>query len=120
MSTVLSHLQSDVSEVSYFHRLGKLGDKPRPVKVIFTSVSRAQAALSNSKNLNDWESRIYVKGDKTKSESEEYKRIGKRKSDLLLQHPTIDPQNPIVTLAKGVLKVNGTEVDRYNPIQSLF
>ena len=122
VSAVLDHLNSDISGVSHFHRLGKPGaeDKPRPVKVIFKAVTQAQIVLSNSKKLNEWEERIYVKADKTKSEANEFKRIGRRKEELLLQHPTTDPENPIVTLAKGVLKVNGTEVDRYNPIQSLF
>ena len=120
VSAVLSQLQSDISKTSNFHRLGKPGDNPQPVKVYFFSPSQAQLALSNSKNLNEWEARIYVKADKTKSEAEEFKRIGKRKEELLLQHPTVDPDNPIVTLAKGILKVNGTEVDRYKTPQTLF
>ena len=120
VSAVLSQLQSDISKTSYFHRLGKPGDNPRPVKVYFISQKEAQLALSNSKKLNEWEARIYVKADKTKSEAEEYKRIGKRKAELLLQHPTVDPDNPIVTLSKGILKVNGTEVDRYKTPQTLF
>ena len=58
--------------------------------------------------------------DKTKKETEEFKRIGERKDDLLLQYPTTDPQNPIVTSRKGVLKGNGTEVVRYNSALSLL
>ena len=121
VSTVLSKLDSDMSCVSNFHRMGKPGgDRPRPVKVILKSTTLAHNVLSKSKNLKNWESDIYVKPDKTKKEAEEFKRIGKRKADLLLQHPTTDPNNPIVTLTKGILRVNGTEVDKYNPIQSLF
>ena len=76
--------------------------------------------VNSAKKLNELDENIYVKPDKTKKEAEEFKRIGKRKADLLLQHPTTDPENPIVTLKKGVLRVNGVEVDRYNPVQSLF
>ena len=120
VAAVLSHLESDISKTSYFHRLGAAGDNPRPIKVFFNSMKEAQTAISNSKNLNQLKEKIYVKADKTKSEAEEYKRIGKRKSELLLQHPTVDPNNPVVTLAKGILKVNGTEVDRYKSPQTLF
>ena len=76
--------------------------------------------FQKAKILKNWESDIYVKPDKTKKEAEEFKQIGKRKADLLLQHPTNDPNNLIVTLTKGILRVDGTEVDKYNPIQSLF
>ena len=120
VAAVLSHLESDISKTSYFHRLGAAGDNPRPIKVYFNSMKEAQTAISNGKNLNQLKEKIYVKADKTKSEAEEYKRIGKRKSELLLQHPTVDPNNPVVTLAKGILKVNGTEVDRYKSPQTLF
>ena len=61
-----------------------------------------------------------MKPDKSKKEAEEFKRIGNRKDELLKQHPTVDPANPIVKLEKGVLTVNGKEVDRYKPVQSLF
>ena len=80
----------------------------------------AQKVITNGKKLYELDMNIYVKPDKTKKESEEFKRIGRRKGEMLLLHPTTDPENPIVTLAKGVLKVNGQEVDRYNPVQSLF
>ena len=120
VAVLLLELGSDTAELSYFQRMGKPSGNPRPIKVILKSVTEAQKVISNSKNLNALEMNIYAKPDKTKKEAEEFKRIGKRKADLLLQHPTIDPQNPIVTLIKGVLRVNGTEVDRYNPVQSLF
>lgn len=120
VAALLLHLESDTAELSYFQRMGKPNGNPRPIKVILKSVMEAQKVILNSKKLNGLEMNIYVKPDKTKKEAEEFKRIGKRKAELLLQHPTTDPQHPIVTLTKGVLRVNGTEVDRYNPVQSLF
>ena len=93
---------------------------PRPFKVIMKSVVEAEKVMKNGEKLNELDMNIHVKPDKTKKEAEEFKRMGKRKAELLLQHPTIDPENPIVTLTKGVLRVNGAEVDRYNPVQSLF
>ena len=46
--------------------------------------------------------------------------MGKRKAELLEQYPTEDGADPRVTLEKGVLKLDGTEIDRYKPVQSLF
>ena len=50
----------------------------------------------------------------------EFKRLGKEKEKLLAQYPTIDADNPRVTLSKGSLKVDGVEVDKYEPVQTLF
>ena len=63
---------------------------------------------------------IYIKADKTKGEQKEFTRLGKRKSELLEQNPTVDGQDPRVKLEKGVLMLDGIEVDRYNPVQSIF
>ena len=121
VSAIVKFLNGDMSTVSRFYRMGKEpGDKPRPIKVICKTVSDAQNLIKNSKNLKDLDINVYVKPDKTKKEAEEFKRIGARKAELLIKHPTTDPQNPIVKLEKGVLTVNGAEVDRYNPVQSLF
>ena len=46
--------------------------------------------------------------------------MGKRKAELLQQYPVDGDADPRVTLVKGVLKLDGTEVDRYQPVQSLF
>ena len=107
VSALLLFLGSDAAELSYFQRMGKPNGNPRPLKVILKSVMEAQKVISNSKKLNDLEMNIYAKPDKTKKEAEEFKRIGKRKAELLLQHPTTDPDNPVVTLKKGVIRVNG-------------
>ena len=60
---------------------------------------------------------IYVKPDKTKGEQEEFQRIGKRKDALLAEY---DNDNERVILDKGVLFVDGVEVDRYKSVQTLF
>ena len=58
--------------------------------------------------------------DKTKKENEEFKRVGDKKRQLLEQYPTEDEANPRVVLQKGVLTLDGVEVTRYQPIQTLF
>ena len=121
VSAIIKFLEGDMSEVSRFYRMGKEpGDKPRPIKVILKTVANAQNLLSKSKNLKNLDINVYVKPDKTKKEEEEFKRIGARKAELLIKHPTVDPQNPVVKLEKGVLSVDGKVVDTYNPVQSLF
>ena len=114
---------ADLTVVDSF-RLGKPGgDKPRPIKVTFSSSAAATTLLTNShqlKPLKDKGLTIYVKPDKSKGEVTEFKRLGKEKERLLAQYPTIDPENPRVTLSKGSLKVDGVEVDKYEPVQTLF
>ena len=63
---------------------------------------------------------IYIKPDKTKSEQNEFQPLGKKKEELLLKYPTVDKTNPRVTLKKGSLQVDGVEVDKYEPAQTLF
>ena len=95
--------------------------KVRPIKVRFISPTCVTSILTNSKKLSDSSDRkIYVKPDKSKSENTEFQRMGKRKEELLKQYPTENENEPRVTLVKGVLKLDGTEVDRYQPVQSLF
>ena len=121
VTAIVELLKGDMAEVSHFYRMGKEpGDKPRPVKLIFRNMPSAQNLLKNGKELKNLDINVYVKPDKSKKEAEEFKRIGNRKEELLKQHPTVDPENPIVKLEKGVLTVNGKEVDRYKPVQSLF
>jgi hypothetical protein len=100
-------------------RLGaKSEGKIRPLKVRFTSSSHASAVLKASKKLKDLaEHNIYVKPDKTKAEQEEFKRIGKRKEELLVEYNNDESK---VKLEKGVLYANGIEVDRYKSVQTLF
>ena len=103
-------------------RLGTLdeGDteKRRPLKVKFLSSSHASAVFGAKEKLKDIHGEnIYVKPDKTKGEQEEYQRIGKRKTELLAEYGN---DNERVKLNKGVLYVDGVEVDRYKSMQSLF
>ena len=103
-------------------RFGKLDDanpgKCRPIKVRFISSAPATAALNAKQKLNDLVGHtIYIKPDKTKAEQEEFKRIGKRKTDVLQEYNN-DAER--VKLTKGVLYVDGVEVDRYKSVQTLF
>ena len=108
--------------VKEIFRLGKIdvGDteKRRPLKVKFTSSAPASAALSAGQKLKQIEGQsIYVKPDKTKGEQEEFKRLGKRKEELLKEY---NNDNTRVKLEKGVLYVDSVEVDRYKSMQTLF
>ena len=111
--------------VNDHYRLGKVGDKPRPIKITFESKEMAGSVLSCSRKLKDLKSEsesinCYFKPDKTKSEQAEFQRLGKKKGELLLQYPTGDGDTPRVTLKQGSLKVDGVEVDKYEPVQTLF
>ena len=108
------------SAVKEMFRLGaKSDDKTRPLKVRFNSSSPASAVLKAGKKLKDLgeDYNIYVKPDKTKAEQEEFKRIGKRKEEVLLEYNNDESK---VKLEKGVLYANGIEVDRYKSVQTLF
>ena len=102
-------------------RLGREGDRPRPIKLIFHSPSEAFSAISNSENLKKVVNhKIFIKPDKSKSENAEFKRVGDKKKELLEEYPTIEGQRPRVVLKKGVLTLDGVEVTRYTPVQTLF
>ena len=107
-------------------RLGKevTPDKPRPIKISFSEKNMAFDVQGNTKKLNDLKDshreNVYIKPDKTKAEVAEFQRLGKKKEELLKKYPTVDDENPRVVLAKGSLKVDEVEVDKYQPVQSLF
>ena len=63
---------------------------------------------------------VYCKPDKSKSEQTEFQRLGKKKGELILEYPTPEGGNPRVTLQKGSLQVDGVEVDKFEPPQTLF
>jgi hypothetical protein len=119
----------DVERTDTF-RLGKVTtDKPRPIKITFPNKDMAFLLLSKAvklKELKDLiDQNIYCKPDKSKSEQAEFQRLGKKKEELLTQYPTPvteegTPGPPRVILEKGTLKVDGTEVDRFAPPQTLF
>ena len=96
-------------------------DKVRPMKVKFVTPAPVTSILKNAKKLSESSNRkIYIKSDKSKAENSEFQRLGKRKTELLEQYPSDNDNDPRVTLVKGVLKLDGAEVDRYKPVQSLF
>ena len=88
---------------------------------MLTSRENAKDVLAKSTALSKYkEHTIYIKPDKSKSEQQEFTRLGKRKKELLDQNPTNEGQEPRVKLEKGVLKLDGIEVDRYKSVQSIF
>ena len=113
--------QSQEKMVDCF-RIGPIvEDKVRPIKVKFVTPAPVTSILKNAKKLSESSNRkIYIKSDKSKAENSEFQRLGKRKTELLEQYPSDNDNDPRVTLVKGVLKLDGAEVDRYKPVQSLF
>ena len=78
----------------------------------FFSPISVTTILKNSRKLSESSNqRIYIKPDKSKSESAEFQRLVKRKAELLEQYPTENNAERWVTLMKGVLKLDETEVD---------
>ena len=121
VSFVFQYIQVSENSIRSIFRLGKEGEKPRPIKVILTSRENAKDVLAKSTALSKYkEHTIYIKPDKSKSEQQEFTRLGKRKKELLDQNPTNEGQEPRVKLEKGVLKLDGIEVDRYMSVQSIF
>ena len=99
--------------------------RSRPIKIVFQASEMARAVLSDSKKLKDLfngtDTNIYIKPDKTKAEREEYTRLGKKKDELILRHPTaLDEDPPRVVLKGGRLLVDNVQVDCYKTPQSLF
>ena len=99
--------------------------RSRPIKVIFQASDMAKAVLADSRKLKDLfngtDTNIYIKPDKTKAEREEYARLGKKKDELILRHPTaVDGDPPRVVLKSGRLLVDNVQVDCYKTPQSLF
>ena len=102
-------------------RLGAEGERPRPIKLVFHSPLDASSAISNSGNLKNLANQtIFIKPDKSKSENAEFKRVGDKKKELLKKYPNVEGQPARVVLKKGVLTLDGVEVTRYTPIQTLF
>ena len=103
-------------------RLGKKDEenpeKRRPLKIRFTSSAPTSAVLgAGAKLKNIPDQNIYVKPDKTKGEQEAFKRLGKRKEELLAEYNNDETR---VELKKGVLYLDKVEQDRYKSPQTLF
>ena len=123
---------SDDMKFTDFFRLGKKdvigndnedGPKPRPIKMCLESSNMVKSLLHNRSKLKDMfgeDSTIYIKPDKTKSERDEFTRMGKKKQELMERHPTAVGDDPRVVLKNGRLVVDGAEVDCYKTPQSLF
>ena len=77
------------AEFASIFRLGKPdNEKVRPIKVKCSSSTIATAILGEAKKLKNLPNyTIYIKPDKTKSEVEEYRRLGKRKTELQAEYP---------------------------------
>ena len=83
------------SEATKIIRMGKKEvKKDRPIKVVLPRPSDAKKAISNSKNLKVLQKKIFLKGDKTKSEQKESTRLHKKKQECLAQYPNVDKENP--------------------------
>ena len=121
---VLDFIETPIfEELKEQFRLGKTitPGKPRPIKLICASSAAASNVLKASKKLKDLpDQTIYIKPDKTKSEIAEYQRLGKHKKELEETYPVHENGNKRVILEKGVLKVDGVQVDEFKSIQSLF
>ena len=123
---------SDEVKLTEFFRLGKKEartndgeDRPqsRPVKICFKSSNMAKALLNNRSKLKEVfgdNVAIYIKPDKTKSERDEFTRMGKKKQELMERHPTAVGDDPRVVLKNGRLLVDNAEVDCYKTPQTLF
>ena len=121
---ILNYIGTPIYDsVSEMFRLGKtlVDDKPRPIKLKFPSSLSVSSVLKESKKLKNLPNiTIYIKPDKTKSEVAEFKRLGKRKTELSEQYPVGENGVPRVTLEKGILKVDGVHMDEFKSAQTLF
>ena len=103
-------------------RLGKPSENIRPLKVVLGEKEIAFSILQQSKELKKVLDTVYIKPDKTKKEREEFDRLLKKKEALKVQYPVEEGENvpPRVVLKKGILSVDGGEVDRFKSPQTLF
>ena len=105
---------ADDVELTEFFRLGKKvlqnteeeeEPKPRPVKICFKSSNMAKVLMSSRtklKNMFGEDVSIYIKPDKTKSERDEFTRLGKKKDEAMERHPTPVGEDPRVVLKEPV------------------
>ena len=110
-------------EIQNLERLGKVSDDDeshRPLKVQLKNSEMAFLITSNAYNLKTLDKKIFMKPDKSKKEREEFQRLLKRKTELILSHPAADGAESRVILKKGVLTVDGIVKDRYVSPQTIF
>ena len=102
-------------------RLGTSGGEGiRPIKIGLKNGDMARVIIKEAHNLKALNKKIFFKPDKSVKEREEFQRLLKKKEEYMASHPTGDGQDSRVTLQKGVLKVDGVEVDRYKSPQTIF
>ena len=111
----------EYDKIDEVFRIGKKGEKPRPIKVKLSKKDAAAEIVRNAGELKKLRNhKIYIKPDKTAAEREEFQRIGKKKTELLEQYPTAENTPPRVVLEKGILKLDGAKIDEYKSPQTLF
>ena len=112
--------EGDVEIVS-FNRLGNSESEGiRPIKMILKNSEMAGLVVSKASRLKNLNKKIFLKHDKSLKEREEFQRLLKKKDLLKTAHPTEEGQEARVALEKGILKVDGVEVDRYQSPQTIF
>ena len=96
-------------------------ERIRPLKVTFKDQETVFQLLAKSKNLKEiLDGKVYIKSDRSKSEREEFSRLAKRKEQAQKEYPTAEGSLPRVNLKKGILTVDGRQIDKYVTPQSLF
>ena len=98
ISFMIDFMGGDKHQVANVYRLGKKGDKIRPIKTTFLSDIAAKYILTNSNKLANLKLNIYVKQDRSKGEMEEFKRLGKRKEQLIQEYPSTDETTHALSL----------------------
>ena len=129
IQALLSHMKiREKVETTSLFRLGKLpevgnedaDDACRPIKLVLKNSAMSSLITENAKLLKTLNLKIFIKPDKSKKEREEFQRLLKKKEELMIKHPTEEGGIERVVLKKGVLTVDGAEVDKYNTPQTIF
>ena len=110
-----------VVEMVSYSRLGTSEEgKLRAIKIELKNGDMAREIIKEAHNLKTLNKKIFFKPDKSVKEREEFQRLLKKKEECIISHPTADGQQDRVILEKGVLKVDGVEIDRYKSPQTIF
>ena len=120
---ILQFIETPVlKDITAIIRLGQpVNGKVRPIKLKCRSSAISSQVLTASKKLKELQGHtIYIKPDKTKAEVAEYQRLGKRKTELEALYPIPEGGERRVVLEKGVIRVDGVQVDEFKSTQSLF
>ena len=91
LALIINYLEVTGSiRVAKMFRLGKQGENPRPLKVMFQDEKIPSQILSKCKNLKNLSDiNVYIKPDRTASERKEYDRLSRKKRDLEKEKNTI-------------------------------